>query len=91
MTWCHNQPLALFSKATFPESLGSRDRELQLAIKALGLRFPPASITPQRRETLDSAVRESRKLAMNRVIDGNVDLSTLQTLCVLSVIDFARL
>lgn len=88
LTWCHNQPLAMFNKDTFAESLPERDHELILALQALAFRFPPGSLTPQRCEQLGSMAKEARYIAMNRVTDGQVRPSTLQTLCLLSLIDF---
>ncbi|RJE21838.1 hypothetical protein PHISCL_05822 [Aspergillus sclerotialis] len=88
LTWCHNQPLALFNRNTFIESLPRRDRELVLALQALALRFPPGSFKPQTHDELGSMAKESRNIVMSRIADGQVNLSTLQTLCLLSVVDF---
>ena len=89
LTWCHNQPLTLFDKDTFVESLPKRNRELILVLQALAFRFPPGSITPQYNEQLSSMAETARKIVMNRITDRQVDLPTLQTLCLLSVVDFA--
>jgi hypothetical protein len=89
LTWCHNQPLALFDKDTFVQSLPKRNRELILVLQALAFRFPPGSITPQYYGHLSSMVETARQIVMNRILDRRVDLPTLQTLCLLSVIDFA--
>ncbi|KAH7126053.1 hypothetical protein EDB81DRAFT_203261 [Dactylonectria macrodidyma] len=88
LTWCHNQPIALFREERFLESLKDRDREVLLAIKALSLRFPPGTLTPQKRERLQAMAKSSRRLVMDRIADGQVRLSTLQTLCLLSQLDF---
>lgn len=88
LTWCHNQPLFMFNQDTFQESLRTRDRELLLALQALTLRFPPGSMNPRKQEKLNSMATEARHVVMNRIADGQVRLSTLQTLCVLSVVDF---
>lgn len=88
LTWCHNQPLALFSKDTFVESIPKRDRELILALQAVAFRFPPGSLTPQHNERLASMTKEARHIVMNRITDGQVKLSTLQTLCLLSLVHF---
>ncbi|KAF7556393.1 hypothetical protein G7Z17_g1438 [Cylindrodendrum hubeiense] len=62
LTWCHNQPIALFREENFLDSLKGRDREVLLAIKALSLRFPPGSLTPQKRERLHVMAKASRRL-----------------------------
>ncbi|KAJ6179426.1 Zn(II)2Cys6 transcription factor [Penicillium mononematosum] len=89
LTWCHNQPLALFDKDTFVQSLPKRNRELILVLQALAFRFPPGSITPQYYGQLSSMAETARQIVMNRIMDRRVDLPTLQTLCLLSVVDFA--
>lgn len=88
LTWCHNQPIALFREENFLDSLKSRDREVLLAVKSLSLRFPPGTLTPQKRERLQVMAKASRRLVMDRIADGHVRLSTLQTLCLLSQLDF---
>lgn len=89
LAWCHGQPIALFDPDTFLESLTFRDLELILALQALSLRYPPSTLTPQKREKLDSMERESRSVAMHRIASSAVELSTLQTLCILSMVEFA--
>ncbi|KAM5356476.1 hypothetical protein ACJ41O_003122 [Fusarium nematophilum] len=88
-TWCHNQPLYLFRQEGFLETLQYRDRELRLAIQALSCRFPPGTLTPERQLAIDAVTKTCRKLVTDRVADGKVKLSTLQTLCVLSMTCFA--
>ncbi|KAF7556182.1 hypothetical protein G7Z17_g1622 [Cylindrodendrum hubeiense] len=88
LTWCHSQPIALFRPDTFLETLHTRELELLLALKALSLRFPPGTLSLQKQEQLDAMAKLSRRRAMDRVTDGHVELSTLQTLCILSIIDF---
>lgn len=89
LAWCHGQPIALFDPETFLDSLPFRDLELILALQALSLRYPPSTLTPQKRERLDSMEREARSVVMNRIASSAVELSTLQTLCVLSLVEFA--
>ena len=89
LTWCHAQPLMLFREDTFLESLGSRDHGLLLAVQALALRFPPRTLQPHRRQRLSEMAQASRRLAMEAVVNSEVELSTVQTLCLLSIIDFA--
>ncbi|KAJ6789827.1 hypothetical protein PWT90_04518 [Aphanocladium album] len=89
LAWCHGQPIALFDPDTFLDSLTFRDLELILALQALSLRYPPSTLTPQKREKLDSMEREARSAVMNRIASSAVELSTLQTLCILSMVEFA--
>lgn len=89
LTWCHRQPLALFDSETFLDSLPYRDRQLQLALQALSLRFPPGSLTDHKRERLSAMAKASHRHAMDTVLSSRVSLSTLQALCLLSMIEFA--
>ncbi|OAA44140.1 hypothetical protein NOR_03868 [Metarhizium rileyi] len=89
LTWCHGQPIKLFSPDTFLESLTFRDLELILALQTLSLRYPPCALTPQKREKLDSMEKEARSAVMSRIANSETELSTLQTLCILSMVEFA--
>lgn len=89
LTWCHGQPIALFNASTFLESLTFRDIELILALQTLSLRYPPSTLTPQKRDRLNAMEREARTAVMNRIASSEVDISTLQTLCILSMVEFA--
>lgn len=89
LTWCHGQPVTLFNAETFLESLPFRDKELILALQTFSLRFPPGNLTPQKRERLDGMEREARSIVMTKIADAEVELSTLQALCVLSMVEFA--
>ncbi|CAH0003920.1 unnamed protein product [Clonostachys byssicola] len=87
--WCHNQPLCLFRNENFLDSLRHRDKELCLAIKLLGNRFSPGQMTPEKREALNTLSHTCRKLVADRIHRGKIRLSTLQTLCLLSITSFA--
>ncbi len=66
-------------------SLRDRDPEVIYAILGLSLRFSDEAID----DLLENGYAESaRKIVMSRVAEGLVELSTLQTLCLLSLIDF---
>ncbi|KAJ0422050.1 hypothetical protein BJY00DRAFT_94748 [Aspergillus carlsbadensis] len=85
---CNFQPLTLFRHATFPASAENRDSELLLAMQALGLRFSGGGISePEISRQITNWTEESRRLAMARIAQGLVELSTLQTLCILIFID----
>ncbi|KAE8349668.1 hypothetical protein BDV28DRAFT_140745 [Aspergillus coremiiformis] len=92
LLYCDSQPLPLFHRATFLSSLRNRDPELIYAILALGVRFAEG----QSRDASDLMARISgytevaRSLVMKRISEGPVELSTLQCLCLLSLVDFTN-
>ncbi|WYZ42409.1 hypothetical protein EsH8_VI_000108 [Colletotrichum jinshuiense] len=89
LLWFHGQPITLFTEETFLQSLASRDPELILSLQSLVLRFPPGSLTTRTKEMLNNKAKEARRLVMERVTEGRVELSTLQSLCLLSMFEFA--
>ena len=87
--WFHGQPLSLFNPRGFLESLGSRDSELLLAIRAVACRFPPGVPTlVEQRRTVEATSGPCRRMVMERVLEGRIRLSTLQSLCLLSLLSF---
>ncbi|CEJ93545.1 hypothetical protein VHEMI09124 [[Torrubiella] hemipterigena] len=89
MSWCHAQPIMLFNPESFLASLEFRDRELLLAIQSFGYRYPPGILSPQQRDQIALTEREAKNLVMDRIADSEIQLSTLQTLCLLSLSEFA--
>ncbi|KAF5261924.1 hypothetical protein FOXYS1_7370 [Fusarium oxysporum] len=89
-TWCHNQPVHMFRQEDFLDTLKHRDTELQLAVKMLTYRFPPRQISADKNATLCLLSASCRKLVTDRFYDGKIRLSTLQTLCLLSMISFSE-
>jgi hypothetical protein len=85
LSYCDCQPLPLFHSASFIETIHGREKELLGAITALSMRFCRPSISGT--SSIDIA-EESRAVVMGKVVEGTVELSTLQTLCLLSLIDF---
>ena len=85
LLYCDCQPLPLFHSVSFIETIHSREKELLTAITALSIRFCQPSILGA--SSTDFA-EESRAIVMGKVVEGTVELSTLQTLCLLSLIDF---
>lgn len=71
-------------------TLGSRDPEVIYAILALTIRFSDETFSADRDfSTLANKYAEmARTLVMERVSEGPVELSTLQCLCLLSLVDF---
>src|SRR6478752_3898346 len=88
-TWCHNQPVRMFRQEDFLDTLKHRDTELQLAVKMLTYRFPPGQISADKNAALCLLSASCRKLVTDRIYDGKIRLSTLQTLCLLSMISFS--
>ncbi|GKZ71426.1 hypothetical protein AnigIFM60653_007909 [Aspergillus niger] len=92
LTYCHSQPLPLFQKEGFLDSLGSRDPEIVYAMLALSIRFSPeeSSRTGGFTSLINGYTEVARGLVMRRVSEGPIELSTLQSLCLLSLVDFAN-
>lgn len=89
LKYCHCQPLPIFRPDTFVSTITSRDLELRLCIVGLSLRFDAQSI-PQRGQdpSYMTYLHAARNLVMKKVTQGPVDLSTLQSLCLLALSDF---
>lgn len=85
--YCNYQPLPLFSPPYLLATLRSRDDELLLAILALSVRFSYATDTDIG-TTGSIYASSSRTLVMRRLSEGPVELSTIQTLCILSILEF---
>ncbi|KAL2819810.1 hypothetical protein BJX63DRAFT_445354 [Aspergillus granulosus] len=85
---CNYQPLPLFYPDGFVESLESRDPELILAIHAVSLRFGRSPDGSDLRPYISDCAGRARTLVLERVARGPVELSTLQTLCLLAMFEF---
>jgi hypothetical protein len=81
----------LFEEDSFLDSLDTRDHELMLALQSLCLRFAAGTNQVENSERTRSMADMSYRLVMERIAQGEVQLSTLQTLCVLSMVDFTGL
>ncbi|KAF4450527.1 hypothetical protein F53441_6382 [Fusarium austroafricanum] len=79
----------MFNAETFAASLPDRGPELVLALQALCFRFPPQSLNTESRQRLIAMARASRQLVMDKVFGSQVDCSILQTLCLLSLFEYA--
>ena len=90
LLYCDCQPFPLFHRRTFLQTLRSRDPELLLAILSLCLRFSDHSFFQERQtELIEEYLEASRTAVMKKVSDGTVELSTIQSLCLLSLVDFS--
>ncbi|KAJ5671765.1 hypothetical protein N7507_000892 [Penicillium longicatenatum] len=89
LTFCNSQPLPLFPQGISATSLCGRDPELVLSIEALGLRFRGNGVKefPIEQE-ITSKTEMSCQMVMKRLADGNLELSTIQALCLLSMLEF---
>ena len=71
------------------QTIDQRDPELLFAILALTSRFSGDTHLREYRE--DELVESSRSMVMQKVCEGTVELSTLQSLCLLSLVDFTSM
>jgi hypothetical protein len=85
LQYCDCQPLPLFHRGSFLSTLHHRDPELLFAILALTSRF---SSHPMSGCSVGDYIEASRDVAMQRVYEGKVELSTLQSLSLLALVDF---
>lgn len=89
MKFCDCQPLSLFDPECLLETLRNRDSEVLFAILSVSLRFSEDDVLRDNIVDLNDGYAEAaRRIVMHRVTNGPVELSTLQTLCLLSSIDF---
>lgn len=73
-------------------TLGDRDAEVMFAILALTVRFSEDSpFYGDCAELAAGYAEAARVIVMQSVSEGVVELSTLQTLCLLSLIDFSSM
>lgn len=88
LLYCDSQPLPLFCREGFLASLQARETEVLFAILALASRFSFSYQNGEESTDLVNGYAEvARGLVMKRVSDGPVELSTLQSLCLLSLVD----
>ncbi|PYH80834.1 C6 transcription factor [Aspergillus uvarum CBS 121591] len=92
LQYCDSQPLPLFHRDSFLRSLPTRDPEIIYAILALSVRFSDdeASSPDELPSLINGYTEVARGLVMKRVSEGPVELSTLQSLCLLSLVDFTN-
>jgi hypothetical protein len=85
LLYCDCQPIPLFQRDNFMQTLHNREPELLFAVLALAGRFLEP---PMLRAASDDFLEKSRRIVMWRICEGQVELSTLQTLTLLSMVDF---
>ncbi|CAG8978494.1 hypothetical protein HYALB_00005069 [Hymenoscyphus albidus] len=84
LTYCDCQPLPLFHRSTFLQTLKERGPEVLFSVLALASRFTPLFTN----EPVTEYVEAARAIISKKVFDGAVALSTIQSLCLLSLVDF---
>ncbi|KAJ5899780.1 hypothetical protein N7495_004524 [Penicillium taxi] len=92
LLYCDSQPLPLFHRKSFLASLKTRDVEVLYAITALSIRFFDDAYpnVKELTELINGYAEVARGLVMKRVSEGPVEVSTLQCLCLLSLVDFTN-
>ncbi|KAG2414983.1 hypothetical protein HFD88_006172 [Aspergillus terreus] len=92
LQYCDAQPLPLFHRDDFLNSLETRDPEVIYAILALTIRFSDEQYKAMNElmARINGYTEMARGLVMRRISEGPVELSTLQCLCLLSLIDFTN-
>ena len=89
MLYCDSQPLPLFHRSSFLASLPTRDVEIIYAVLSLSIRFSDKyHSSGDLKEQVNGYAEVARGLVMKRVSEGPVEISTLQCLCLLSLVDF---
>jgi hypothetical protein len=87
--YCDCQPFPLFNRSTFLQKLKKREPEVLFSILALALRFNEDGPFHQSQTKLvKDYVEAARQILTMRIMDGTVELSTIQSLCLLALIDF---
>ncbi len=89
LLYCDCQPLPLFHRPSFIQSLKDREPEILFAILALALRFHGVSHHySSRTGQLNAYVKEARTMVEKKLNEGNVELSSIQALCIIALVDF---
>lgn len=88
LRYCDSQPLPLFHCDSFCSTFKDRDLEIIYSVLALASRYSSEPLIQQTalRDRLRYA-QAAHQLVMNRILEGLVELSTMQTLCILSIVE----
>ncbi|ESZ91523.1 C6 transcription factor [Sclerotinia borealis F-4128] len=91
LLYCDCQPLPVFCRKDFVESINERDPEVIFSVLALAIRFSDDDIfLDNQSELVTGYVEAARSIISGRIFGGRVELSTLQSLCLLSLVDFTN-
>lgn len=89
LLYCDCQPLPLFHRSTFTQTIRNRDPEVLFSLLALTLRFTEdAQLCLNQSDLIRGYVEAARTLISKRIFDGAIELSTIQSLCLLSLVHF---
>ncbi|RDW59242.1 hypothetical protein BP5796_12166 [Coleophoma crateriformis] len=89
--YCDGQPLPLFRCDNFLETLEEREPEVLFGILSLALRFSDDTFFSDDVTYLSKGYSTAaREIALDRVSKGPIEISTLQTFCLLALIDLTN-
>ncbi|KAG4440375.1 hypothetical protein IFR05_004168 [Cadophora sp. M221] len=89
LQYCDCQPLPLFQRSNFIRTLRNRKPEVLLSILAVALRFSEDQQSRTNHARVSNGyVEAARTIISKQVFEGNVELSTIQALCLLTIVDF---
>lgn len=92
LTYCDCQPLPLFHSPSFLGSLEDRDPEVVFAVLALASRFSDQpSFREDHEDQVEHLLESARAIVSKRVLRGTVEMSTIQSLCLMSLVDFTSM
>ncbi|KAK6600021.1 hypothetical protein H4I96_07347 [Botrytis cinerea] len=91
LLYCDCQPLPVFCRNRFVETINERDPEVIFSILALAIRFSDDDIfRDNQSELITGYVEAAQSIISARIFGGRIELSTLQSLCLLSLVDFTN-
>ncbi|KAK6587513.1 hypothetical protein PZA11_000803 [Diplocarpon coronariae] len=89
LNYCDCQPLPLFQRSNFLLTLKDRQPEVVYSILALASRFISNNVPCNDQARLISGyVEAARTINSKKLFEGAVDLSTIQSMCLLTLVDF---
>ena len=89
LQYCDCQPLPLFQRSSFIRTLKDRRPEVLLSILAIALRLTEDQQSRNNHARLTTGyVEAARTIVSKQVFEGAVELSTIQALCLLTIVDF---
>ncbi|RAL59617.1 hypothetical protein DID88_006476 [Monilinia fructigena] len=91
LLYCDCQPLPVFCRKGFVETLSERDPEVIFSVLALAIRFSEEEVfRDNKTELINGYLEAAQSIISGRIFGGQVELSTLQSLCLLSLVDFSN-
>ncbi|PBP22833.1 hypothetical protein BUE80_DR006239 [Diplocarpon rosae] len=89
LKFCDCQPLPLFKRSNFLRTLKAREPEVIFSILALASRFTDTyGRCSDEARLIGGYVEAARTIVAKKVFEGAVELSTIQSLCLLTLVDF---